>query len=152
MIELIVPGVPVGKGRPRAATRGKHVTLYTPEKTATYEGTVALAGHQAMAGRVPLAGPVSVTMGIYLPVPASWSQKKQQAALRGQELPAKKPDSDNVVKAVFDALNGVVWVDDVQVVDLVLRKRYAEIPGVHMVVAPTAVGGEDGGGWAVEEF
>lgn len=134
MIEITIPGIPVGKGRPRAARRGKHITLYTPAKTVSYEGKVALAGQQAMAGLAPLLGPLVVTMGVYMPVPASWSKKKQQAALQGIELPAKKPDSDNVIKAVFDALNGVVWVDDVQVVDLALRKRYSLTPGVHMVV------------------
>lgn len=49
-------------------------------------------------------------------------------------LPTKKPDADNVLKAVFDGMNGVVWVDDVQACGVVLRKRYAETPGVTVVV------------------
>ncbi|CAM4092662.1 RusA family crossover junction endodeoxyribonuclease [Bordetella tumbae] len=130
MIEFVIPGVPQGKGRPRAAMRGKHIRLYTPEKTATYESTVSLAGYKAMAGRAPIEGPVMAMLTIKLPIPASWSKRKQAAALAGTELPTKKPDADNVIKAIFDAMNGVVWVDDTQVVDMVVRKRYALVPGV----------------------
>ncbi|MCP1679426.1 RusA family crossover junction endodeoxyribonuclease [Kerstersia gyiorum] len=131
MIQFTIPGVPVGKGRPRAARRGKGITLYTPAKTASYESLVALAGQQAMAGCAPYAGPMGASMDIFLPVPASWSKERQQAALLGQELPAKKPDMDNVIKAIFDALNGIVWLDDVQVTDMGrVRKRYSLNPGV----------------------
>lgn len=63
-------------------------------------------------------------------IPASWSMKKQRAADAGLILPKVKPDADNVIKAVCDAINGVVWVDDVQVVDLTLKKRYSMQPGV----------------------
>jgi len=131
----MIPGVPVGKGRPHAAASGKHIQLYTPAKTVTYESTVALAGHQAMAGRPPLGGPLLAMLTIHLPIPASWSKRKQAAALAGAELPTKKPDADNVVKAIFDAFNGVVWNDDTQVVDMVVRKRYAAVPGVAVKIA-----------------
>lgn len=135
MLEFVIPGVPVGKGRPRAAQRGKHIQLYTPAKTATYESTVALAGHQAMSGRPPMDGPVLAMLTIHLPIPQSWSKRKQAAALAGAELPTKKPDADNVVKAIFDAFNGVVWNDDTQVVDMVVRKRYAAVPGVAVKIS-----------------
>lgn len=135
-VRFFVPGKPQGKGRPRAVARGKFVRMYTPEKTASYESTVALAASQAMGSRAPIVGPVSVVMGIALPVPASWSKRKQASALDGIVLPTTKPDADNVVKAVFDAINGVVWGDDTQVVDLRLIKRYAPTPGVSMRVTP----------------
>lgn len=69
-------------------------------------------------------------MAIRLPIPQSWPKRKQAAALAGTEYPTKKPDADNVIKAIFDALNGVVWHDDTRVVDMVVRKRYAAVPGV----------------------
>ncbi len=134
VITFTVPGDPVGKGRPRAAKRGKHITLYTPEKTASYEGLVAHAGHVAMNGRDLIAGAVSVQLDIRLPVPASWSKRKQNEALDGHLLPTKKPDIDNVEKAIFDGLNGVVWNDDVQVVEVSKRKRYSAVPGVQVVI------------------
>lgn len=136
MITFIVPGKPVGKGRPRAAARGKHITLYTPQKTANYESTVALAANQAMAGNPLITGPVEALMTIVLPVPVSWSKRKQADALAGTVMPTSKPDMDNVVKAIFDAINGIVWTDDVQVVGLRVRKVYGAIPRVQVTVSP----------------
>lgn len=135
VIRFTVPGAPVGKGRPKVASRGgRFAQLYTPEKTANYEGLVAHAGHVAMNGRDLIAGAVSVQLDIRLPVPASWSKRKQNEALDGQLLPTKKPDIDNVEKAIFDGLNGVVWNDDVQVVEVSKRKRYSAVPGVQVVI------------------
>lgn len=137
VIKFTVPGAPVGKGRPKVSTRGgKFAKMYTPEKTANYETLVAMAAQQAMVGRTLLSGPVEVQMAILLPIPASWSKKKQAAAIAGQVYPTKKPDADNVVKAIFDGINGVVWNDDVQACDIVVRKRYAETPGVQVLVKP----------------
>lgn len=135
-VHFFVPGKPQGKGRPRAVARGKFVRMYTPEKTASYESTVALAASEAMGNRPPMDGALSVTMQIALPIPASWSNRKKSNALDGIVLPTIKPDADNVVKAVFDAINGVVWGDDTQVVDLRLVKRYSARPGVSMLVEP----------------
>ncbi|MGC0155013.1 RusA family crossover junction endodeoxyribonuclease [Chromobacterium vaccinii] len=134
-IRFTVPGTPVGKGRPKVSTRGgKFARMYTPEKTASYEGLIALAAQTAMAGRAPLTGPAQVDIDMVLGVPASWSKRKQAAALAGQVFPTKKPDADNVVKAIFDGMNGVVWTDDVQACDIVVRKRYGATPGVMVVV------------------
>ncbi len=134
-VHFFVPGKPQGKGRPRAVARGKFVRMYTPEKTASYESTVALAASQAMAGRALFAGAVSVVMRMRHPVPKSWSKRKREDALSDRVLPTVKCDADNCVKAVFDAINGIVWVDDVQVVELALTKRYAATPGVDVFVS-----------------
>jgi len=137
VIKFSVPGAPVGKGRPKVSSSGgKFARMYTPEKTASYETLVALAAQQAMEGRPLLSGPVNVRMAILLPVPASWSKRKQAAALAGLVYPTKKPDADNVVKAIFDGINGVVWNDDVQVCGLNMTKRYACTPGVEVLVSP----------------
>lgn len=134
-VYFFVPGTPQGKGRPRAVARGKFVRMYTPQKTATYESTVALFASQAMAGQPLFEGPVAVSVSIEMPVPASWSKKKQSQAAAGTLFPTGKPDADNVLKALFDAMNGVVWVDDTQVVQIECRKRYGCKPGVFVSVA-----------------
>lgn len=134
-VAFVVPGKPTGKGRPRAVARGKFVRMYTPEATATYESIVALAASQAMAGQPLIAGPVEVVMRMVLPIPVSWSKRKQADALAGTLMPGTKPDMDNVVKAIFDAINGIVWNDDVQVVDLQARKRYGATPCVSVIVS-----------------
>ncbi|UGA38202.1 RusA family crossover junction endodeoxyribonuclease [Chromobacterium haemolyticum] len=91
-----------------------------------------------MDGNPLIAGPADVEISMFLPVPTSWSKKKQAAALQGQVYPTKKPDADNVIKAIFDGINGVVWVDDVQACDIVVRKRYADKPGVEVTVREIA--------------
>ena len=90
---------------------------------------------QAMGGAPMLVGDCRLEVEIVCSVPASWSQKKRAAALQGDIRPAKKPDSDNVIKAVCDGMNGVVWKDDVQAVEGWWRKTYGETPGVHVRVA-----------------
>lgn len=135
-VQFLVPGEPVGKGRPRIGRVGGHARMFTPQKTASYEGLIALAGTEAMAGRTLLEGAVMVEMRIVLPVPASKSKKFKAQALAGEIFPTKKPDMDNVIKAIYDGLNGVVWKDDVQVVDAFVRKRYGEVPGVHVRIVP----------------
>jgi len=138
VIAFTVPGQPQGKGRPKATSRGGFVRMYTPAKTASYEGMIAVLGQEAMAGRPPLACAISLELDIRHQVPASWSRKKRDQALRGSLWPTTKPDVDNVLKAIGDGLNGVAWIDDVQVVQVSLTKRYSETPGVLVVVREVA--------------
>ena len=139
MLTFTVPGTPIGKGRARATIAGGHARMYTPEKTVSYEGLVAHSAQVAMAGAPLIDGPASVLLEIVCQVPASWSQKKRRAALNGTVYPTTKPDIDNVEKAIFDGLNGVVWRDDVQVVEVAKRKRYGDVPGVRVTII--AIGG-----------
>lgn len=137
-IRFVVPGQPVGKGRARSAARraGDRILIrhYTPEKTKSYEEAVAMHGYVAMAGRRPLTGALSVVLDIRLQVPASWSKAKRAEALAGRMHPVGKPDKDNIIKSIYDGLNGVCWVDDAQICDGVQRKRYAAEPGVTITI------------------
>ncbi len=123
-IAFVIPGTPVGKGRPKFARRGNYVTTYTPEKTAVYENLVKVKAQEAMRGRPAIEGAVSVVVALYVTPPASWSQKKQRAALAGEIYPTSKPDVDNVIKGIFDACNEIVWRDDKQACDVRVVKRY----------------------------
>jgi Holliday junction resolvase RusA-like endonuclease len=134
MITFTVPGQPQGKGRPRVGKVGGHARMFTPEKTASYEGLIAHSARVAMDGRPLLEGAAACNVFIDCQVPASWSGKRQRAALAGEVLPTAKPDADNVVKAVFDGINGVVWRDDVLCVDVRVRKRYSATPCVRVEV------------------
>lgn len=133
-VTFTVPGQPVGKGRPRVGKVGGFSRLYTPEKTVSYESLVGYSAAQAMAGRGLIEAPVFVTLDIRVQIPASWSRKKQELARVGGYWPATKPDIDNVEKAIFDGMNGVVWKDDVQVVKVTKQKRYSDQPGVEVYV------------------
>jgi Holliday junction resolvase RusA-like endonuclease len=134
-LAFTVPGIPQGKGRARVGKIGGQARMFTPAKTVAYEGLVAHAATQAMAGHALLEGACMVEIDITCPVPASWSKKRQAAALAGEVYPTTKPDKDNVIKAIYDGMNGVVWRDDVQAVDGWQRKRYGAVPGVRVRVA-----------------
>lgn len=134
-VAFTVPGEPQGKGRARVGTVHGHARMFTPQKTMAYEGLIAHAAAQAMAGHPPLAEACRIELDVVCAVAASWSNRKRAQALAGEIRPTKKPDADNVLKAVCDGLNGVVWRDDVQAVDVVLRKRYGATPGLLVRVA-----------------
>ena len=136
MLTFEIPGDPVAKARPRAAMVAGRARLYTPAKTEKYEARVALFAQQAMAGRPVMAGPVALSVTALFPIPPSWTKKRQAAARAGTEHHTKKPDLDNVLKAIKDGMNGIAWLDDSQVVHIVdCRKVYAEHPGVDVIVA-----------------
>jgi Holliday junction resolvase RusA-like endonuclease len=139
MIVFHVPGQPQGKGRPRVGSIAGKARMFTPAKTVAYEGLIAHAAAAAMAGRPLIEGPVKVLLRIECQVPASWSGKKQRMALAGEVMPTTKPDADNVLKAVCDGCNGVVWKDDVQAVDIGICKRYSATPQVRVQVVPIVV-------------
>ena len=135
-VSFVVPGEPQGKGRARISKAGKFARLYTPAKTVAYEGLVALAAQEVMQGRALITGPVLIELRILHAVPQSMSKKRRLGALAGEIPCLKKPDTDNVLKAICDACNGVVWRDDVQATDGAFRRRWAETPGVHVRIVP----------------
>lgn len=137
-VTVVLSGDPQGKGRPRAVVRGKFATMYTPAKTRTYEGMIRTAAMDAMAGRDPISVPVEIELRAVFAVPPSWSQKKRAAAITGEIRPAKKPDIDNVIKAWTDAMNGVVFADDCQIVKGTFSKVYGPAPLVAVTVKPLA--------------
>lgn len=145
-VRFTVHGEPVGKGRPRAVTRrskakGAFIAHITPQKTADYEAAVKEEAATAMGFRPPVCGPVMLELRIFVGVAASWPQKRRVLALAGEILPTKKPDADNVLKAVKDAMNATVYVDDCQVVDVHMRKRFSDQPRVEVIVTPLAKSG-----------
>lgn len=135
-VSFVVPGEAIGKGRPRVGKVGGHARLFTPKKTANYESLIAVAAQHAMAGRELIPGPVMIELRIVVAVAQSWSKKKAAAALAGTVMPTKKPDADNVLKAICDGINGIVFKDDVQVVNVSLSKRFGSTPGVAVRVVP----------------
>lgn len=129
-LQFIVPGEPRGKGRPRFAMRGGKPRSFTDRKTEVYESTVAMAARDVMGGRPPLCGPVSVRVTAILPVPVSWPQWRREAALDGLVRPTGKPDGDNILKAIKDGCNAIIYADDAQVVVAQVAKVYGAAPRV----------------------
>ena len=132
-MNFTVEGTPIGKGRPKFARRGKFVSTYTPTKTRDYEDIIKVAARQAMTEK-PLETPVAVFVYIVVPILTSYSKKRKADCLAGIEKPTKKPDLDNVAKCFLDAMNAIVYQDDVQVVSLHVTKVYGTVGQVEVMV------------------
>ena len=136
-IRIVVPGEPVAQGRPRFAKRGGFVTTYDPKKSRDYkqriqdELTPLLWRNPPFT---PIEGPVYLSLVVYRSVPKSWSRKKRVDALGDVILPTSRPDLDNYVKGVLDALNGLVMKDDSQITTLTARKYYSDNPRIEIEI------------------
>ncbi|WP_169743685.1 RusA family crossover junction endodeoxyribonuclease [Paraburkholderia kururiensis] len=129
-MHFVIPFAAVGKGRPRFY-RG---TVSTPTKTRAYERSVALIARAAMRGRVPFSGPIRISIDIDVEIPRSWPKYRRIAALDGKIHPTVRPDLDNCTKAIADAMNAIVYADDVQIVQSEQTKRYASDAAVRVTV------------------
>jgi Holliday junction resolvase RusA-like endonuclease len=123
MIEIVIPIPPMG------AVRMTQRSKWADPKAKSYLHYKESLGFIARSTiKEPIKGPISVTLGFYYPIPASWSKKKKELAY--DMLPTVKPDIDNAVKGVFDALNKIAWEDDDLITDLMTFKRYSEEPKI----------------------
>lgn len=121
MIELFIEGRPIPKARARV-TMGGHA--YTPKRTKEYEGLVKREAAEVMDGSPPTDRPVTVTVCVV------FGHKTKTEA----DPHTSRPDLDNVVKSVTDALNGVVYLDDSQIVGIAATKSYGTPEGVAVTV------------------
>lgn len=114
---------------------------YTPAKTADERLSIRQFASNAMGDQPPMQGPIDLKVCWYRAVPKGFSKRKTEAAIAGAVLPVTKPDFDNYVKMI-DALKGIVWVDDAQVTDAHLFKRFSDRPRV--VIHVKRIGVSDG--------
>lgn len=126
---------PAPQLRPRASARGGRVRVYDPPKVKNFKNLLrSLAVKQY--SRPPLIGPLSVTLTFYRPVQKSISKTERERRLSNESKPVVKPDTDNYIKATLDALNGVLWHDDSQIVKIEAEKRYGETGKIVISVKP----------------
>ena len=122
LLDCVVPGQPVGKGRPRASVRGRRVRMYTPPRTAAWEALAASWARVAWRSRDALDEAVEVEIVAVLKRPQRLNRKKDSA---GRLVCSAKPDLDNICKAAIDALVlARVIVDDNRVARLSASKWY----------------------------
>lgn len=121
-VRFVINGNPVPKSRPKFTKSGH---TYTPQKTKDYERVVGQSAWVAMAKEKTsmTKSPVHLEMIAYMPIPKSWSQKKKHQAQAGAIRPSR-PDIDNLVKAVLDGCNKIVYNDDAQVYSIWAKKVY----------------------------
>lgn len=140
-ITFTVPGVPKTKGRPRAFFN-KHtgrVATHTPKETQAAEADFVLLASQARPP-APLEGALELTVRFVMPVPGSGPKAFRARALAELEAHPKRPDADNLLKLVMDAMNGVFWKDDSQVAGIHVLKVYGEVPRTEVRLTSISVG------------
>lgn len=126
-VKFTIPGDPKGKGRHRTTRDGRS---YTPRETVVYENLVKAMYYQSCGQARFGDEPLDMRVVAYYRIPESASKKKREAMINGEIRPQIKPDWDNVGKIVSDALNGIAYRDDKQIVDAQTRKFYSEQPRV----------------------
>ena len=117
-----------GKARPRVTKQGH---AYTPSDTAEYERLVQLAYKRQCGGTFfgniensKEKQPIDIYIMAMYSIPKSYTKGKRLAASHNMILPVKKPDADNIAKIVCDALNGIAYKDDAQIVSMIVKKVY----------------------------
>ena len=126
---FVVPGEPVAQPRHRVRTIGKRSMVYLPKShpVNAYKAAIKAAFMDAAGKWKTVTGPIQLNVYCSFSMPASWSKKKR-AESQGA-LHDAKPDSDNVLKAVKDALTDCgVWIDDKQVALASISKRWSVTP------------------------
>lgn len=130
-LEFIVPGEPRGKGRPRFS-KGR---TYTDDKTVEYERRIRNSYRLSFGSyKWPDNALLKVQITAYYSIPKSATKSKRAMMESGDLLPTRKPDVDNIIKAVLDALNGVAYKDDASVVEVSCRKLYGTLPRVEVEI------------------
>ncbi|HEX2986131.1 MAG TPA: RusA family crossover junction endodeoxyribonuclease [Caproiciproducens sp.] len=127
-VRFTIPGPPVGKARPKVVRlKNGFSHTYTPDKTVSYEELTRYRYMAAARGfKFSPEAQLCIQITACFPVPTSKSKRVKADMLSGQIKPAKKPDCDNIVKIICDALNGFAYKDDAQIVLAQIGKEYAE--------------------------
>jgi Holliday junction resolvase RusA-like endonuclease len=134
-VRITVPGVPKALQRNRhrivkTKSGNQFIANYLPAESRAEQGTVRLFASLAMKGGPPLEGPLELRMTAFMPIPASWSKRKQHEAMTGGVRPTGKPDLSNLLKQVEDGIKAVCYRDDSQIVALHVWKAFSDTPRV----------------------
>lgn len=135
-IVFTVPGPPQGKARARTV-RNKYTgqtMSFTPDKTVLYENwirTCYMRENEDLFNNMEM---LDINITAFFAIPKGTSKAKRELMLSGEIRPMKKPDGDNILKAVCDALNGLAYGDDKQLTDKAIHKWYADAPRLEITL------------------
>lgn len=126
-MRFTILGEPVAKGRPKLTNFGGHARAYTPAKTRMAESSIrAQIVNQLPRGFKPFEQPIFMTICIY--------KSKPKSARKTDVYPSRKPDLDNYIKTVLDAMNTVVFKDDALVCEIRAQKAYDSKPRIEIEI------------------
>lgn len=130
-IFLVVPGEPQGKQRPKWSPVG----TYTPKKTVSFEAYIKELFAIKYPDFIPLDSELTINIWAGLLIPKSTSKKKEGLMKMGIIKPTKRPDVDNCLKLVMDALEKLAYKNDSQIVRAVIDKDYSERPRLEITIS-----------------
>ena len=136
-ITLVVNGEPVPQGRPRFSSHGGFVKAFDPKKSVDYKNLIKAYTKDVYANMPsfkPFDDAISIDVNVFRNIPKSFSKKAREAALAALIRPTTRPDGDNYLKGVLDALNGILWTDDARIVDMSCHKYYSEHPRLEVTI------------------
>jgi Holliday junction resolvase RusA-like endonuclease len=143
MISFTVPGVPAPQG---SLTRTSYGVRQSNPQTMPWRNAVAAAALEASNGGELYAGPVRLEATFVFARPRGHYRTGRHAGLLKPSAPlwrTQAPDLDKLLRAVCDALTGVVVVDDAQIVETTARKCYGGpnfVPGAWIIIEPINLG------------
>ena len=123
---IIIPLNPIAAPRPRFSKFG----TYNPKKYADYKKALLLSTKTQC--KTYFEGAIRLEITFFMPIPKSLSKKKRDG-LVGQ-FHTKKPDTDNLLKSVKDALEGTFYKNDSQICEVVAKKVYSEFPSTEFKI------------------
>ncbi|MDR1364369.1 MAG: RusA family crossover junction endodeoxyribonuclease [Oscillospiraceae bacterium] len=129
-IKFTIQGDPRGKERPRVCFKHGKSFAYTPQRTSEYEENIRRSFKKIINHKFERNIPLGIIITAYYPIPRHSSMKISKAMENDEILPTKKPDCDNVIKIILDALNKVCYEDDAQICNLKFEKHYSNMPSV----------------------
>ena len=132
LVSFTVPGEPVAKGRPIFRANG---FAYTPEKTANYETLVKWEYHRQTGGhKFPDNAELGMRVEAFFEIPKSKPKKTQHDMEIGVIRHTKRPDADNLIKAIADALNHIAYNDDSAICYVEATKKYSRTPETRVTI------------------
>ena len=113
---------------------------YTPRQTIEYENLIRASYTAISKAKFERNLPLEISILALFPIPKYASKKTRELMINGYIFPTKKPDGDNIIKAILDALNGVAYRDDSQICRVYFEKMYAENAETKVLIKNYEVG------------
>jgi Holliday junction resolvase RusA-like endonuclease len=109
--------------------------MYSVKEDTHYREKLYFEAKKLNMKPIPRMTPLFVEILVYRPIPKSISTVKAQMAEEKHIRPTTKPDIDNYIKQIFDALNGLVWEDDAQIVTVLANKFFSRQPRLEIEIS-----------------
>lgn len=136
IITFTIYGEPYGKKNMQPIRMGNHFSSYSPKQNTNYMTSVKMCYmEQAEGFRFEDDEQLTITIIAYKSIPKTMTKKKLALIKANKLFPITKPDCDNISKVICDGLNKLAFRDDSQITDLIVKKRYDEVPRVYVEIS-----------------